>query len=83
MTKDQIKRAALLTELLDGLPDIRAGLKKKPSQRMNFELGAFDGDDDGGVGRGSVLTTPSVGAEILDLIEPWARAELEKLGVTE
>lgn len=83
MTKAESLFAAAYIAVLDGLPDVRKGLREKVSGTMWFEMGAFEGDASGGCGHGNILIEASAGEAILNHVEQFIRAELSALGVTE
>ncbi len=76
--------AADILNALDGLPDVRKGLKHKSkySDPVVLEVGAFEGDDNGGAGHGSVFIPLSLASKILDAAEKVLLDELTRLGVS-
>ena len=68
---------------IDDLKDVRAGLKVKPSHDdpVVLELGAYEGDHDGGTGHGSALLPLAVADRVVNAAETALRDELERLAV--
>lgn len=83
MTHAEVKRAAILVHALEEFSDLRGGIKEKtrPSGHMRLEIGAFEEQDGGGTGHGSIFVDVETGEKIIDFTERLIRAELRELGV--
>lgn len=83
MMVTNVHTASYLLKALEGLPEIRKGLKRKPKydDPITLQIGAYEGDEDGGTGHGDVLIPAEFASAILDHLEDYLRAKLTSLGV--
>jgi hypothetical protein len=78
-----LHHASAVLKALEGLSDVRRGLKQKPryDDPVWLQIEAYEGDDDGGTGHGTSLVPNNLAPKILDAVEVVLRAELQRLGV--
>lgn len=80
MTESDARYAVELLGALANLPDVRIGLALKKSA-LKLELGAFEGDYDGGTGHGNALLPLAIATRIVDFAEKLIRDELARIDV--
>lgn len=81
MTETDARYSVDLLNALSDLPDVRKGLAHATRETV-LEFGAFEGDHDGGTGRGSAFIPRIVATQIIDFAEKLIRKELRRLRVT-
>lgn len=84
MTTDEAKLAGEMVEALENMPDVRKGMlsQSREGGKLCLEIGIFEGDYNGGSGRGNALLPIALAEEVVSFAENLMLLKLHNLGVT-